>query len=512
MSRLLADLLGNDHPLFAFNLLELEKASGRAGIDVRLIGDITGQAHAIMRQIGIDPADTSAEELYHALNSVIGSEKESLLSKTSYLLISFNEGPISLNLLDVTENAQQKLSFSERRVDHAQRHLRMEVVKRYADHDRTSNDIVRRLAEQIGLWHEVDDEPVGADNELKGEKMEPEVTNQATKRPYVLAVGDINTNAFIKMNEEHGEITTDEKGYTRLSIEMGGKIPYDDVEEFRAGECSPNAAVSMTRLGLEVDLMTWIGGDEAGKHMIEYLKEQGVGTDYMAIEEGLKSNYHYVLRFGADRTKLQKFEDYSYQWQEPARVPDWIYLGVLGEKTWHLHEAMLDYLNRNPSVKLVFQPGMFHLMWGAEKLAEFYKRAEVVIMNREEAAQVTGRDRSSISNLINGLHELGVSIAVVTDGPDGAYASDGSKILSMPNYPDPAPPFERTGAGDAFASTLSAALALGESLESALRWAPINSAYVVQQMGAQRGLLVREELEKHLSEAPDDYKPSVLQE
>jgi sugar/nucleoside kinase (ribokinase family) len=330
-------------------------------------------------------------------------------------------------------------------------------------------------------------------------------------RPYILAVGDINTNAFIKMNEEHGVISTDEKGYTRLSIEMGGKIPYDDVEEFRAGECSPNAAVSMTRLGLEVDLMTWIGNDEAGKHMVEYLNEQGVGTKYITSEAGLKSNYHYVLRFGADRTKLQKFEDYSYQWSEPSRVPDWLYLGVLGEKTWPLHEAILDYLNRNPSVKLVFQPGMFHLMWGAEKMAEFYKKAEVVILNREEAAQVTGRDRSDIRNVIQGLHDLGVSIAVVTDGADGAYASDGSQVLFMPNYPDPAPPFERTGAGDAFASTLSAALALGEPLENALRWAPINSAYVVQKMGAQKGLLQLKELQGYLETAPEWYKAKTFE-
>jgi sugar/nucleoside kinase (ribokinase family) len=246
--------------------------------------------------------------------------------------------------------------------------------------------------------------------------------------------------------------------------------------------------------------------------MVEYLNEQGVGTKYIVAEEGLKSNYHYVLRFGADRTKLQKFENYSYKWIEPDRVPDWVYLGVLGEDTWHLHEALLEYLERNPSVKLVFQPGMFHLMWGAEKLAAFYKRAEVVILNREEAAEVTGRDRGDVKDLIQGLHDLGVSIAVVTDGADGAYASNGSGILFMPNYPDPAPPFERTGAGDAFASTLSAALALGEALEDALRWAPINSAYVVQQMGAQRGLLKIDELQKHLAEAPEWYHSKKFEE
>lgn len=44
------------------------------------------------------------------------------------------------------------------------------------------------------------------------------------------------------------------------------------------------------------------------------------------------------------------------------------------------------------------------------------------------------------------------------------------KRLQMPLYPDPAPPKERTGAGDAFASTFVAALAKGNTIEEALQW------------------------------------------
>lgn len=509
MSRFLQQVLDAREPLFSSGLAQLERATGYGGIDVRLIADILHKGHAIMRGLGLDPADTTPRELYQALNAYIRREKHfPLLHEADYVLMKVQGEVFSFNMIDAIENAHHDMPLEQRRFDYGRRALRGELVARYLAHSRTHNATVQQIARGADL---IVEDSSWYDNLKLNHKPKEEIDSMSDK-PYVLAVGDINTNAFIKMNEEHGEITTDEKGYTRLSIEMGGKIPYDEVEEFRAGECSPNAAVSMTRLGLKVDLMTWLGDDEAGQHMIEYLKEQGVGTDYMVVEEGQKSNYHYVLRFGADRTKLQKFEDYKYEWREPETTPDWIYLGVLGEKTWHLHEALLDYLNRNPDVKLVFQPGMYHLMWGAEKMADFYRRAEVVIMNREEAAQVTGLDRSSVSSLIKGLHDLGVSIAVVTDGADGAYASDGSKILFMPNYPDPAPPFERTGAGDAFASTLSAALALGEPLESALRWAPINSAYVVQQMGAQRGLLPYDELQGYLADAPDWYKASEFED
>lgn len=341
--------------------------------------------------------------------------------------------------------------------------------------------------------------------------MEPRATTkQNGSAPYILCVGDIITDAFIKLSEDYAQVTTDEKGYKRLSFELGAKLPYDSVEIVEAVECSPNAAVSITRLGLPVSLMSWIGDDDPGKSMVKYLEKQGVGIDELVIEKGMKSNYHYVLRYGADRTKLQKFEDYSYEWHDPKRKPDWLYLGVLGEKTWPLHEAMLKYLDTNPEIKLVFQPGMYHLMWGTEKMAPFYKRAEIVILNREEAAQVTGRDRGSVEGLIQGLRDLGVTVAVVTDGADGAYASDGTKTLFMANYPDPKPPLDRTGAGDAFASTIAAALALGEPLETALEWAPINSMSVVQQMGAQAGLLHQSKLKEYLKEAPEDYKPKEL--
>jgi sugar/nucleoside kinase (ribokinase family) len=54
---------------------------------------------------------------------------------------------------------------------------------------------------------------------------------------------------------------------------------------------------------------------------------------------------------------------------------------------------------------------------------------------------------------------------VITDGPAGAFASDGTARYCVPSYPDPAPPIERTGAGDAFTATLMAALCKGYSLE-----------------------------------------------
>ena len=92
----------------------------------------------------------------------------------------------------------------------------------------------------------------------------------------------------------------------------------------------------------------------------------------------------------------------------------------------------------------------------------------------------------------------------------GAVASDGKEAYRMPLYPDPAPPVDRTGAGDAFASTFVAALIKGNTIAGALQWAPINSMSVLQKVGAQAGLLTEAELEHFLTNAPESYKPERL--
>ena len=145
-------------------------------------------------------------------------------------------------------------------------------------------------------------------------------------------------------------------------------------------------------------------------------------------------------------------------------------------------------------------------------MAGLYGRSKIVLMNREEAMDVTGLPYDSITTLARGLHDLGAEIVVITDGPNGSYASDGTRVLTIPNYPDPQPPVERTGAGDAFSSTFVAAIAAGETLETALAWSPINSMNVVQHIGAQKGLLSGDELRTYLAEAPEWYKVTEIKD
>lgn len=330
--------------------------------------------------------------------------------------------------------------------------------------------------------------------------------DEGKKAPYILAIGDIFTDAFIKLNEEVARVDVDDNGDKRLSLPLGSKPPYDQVDIVQAVGPAPNAAVAIARLGLTSGLDSFIGDDQVGVEAIDYLKGEGIDTSTMLIEKGIKTSYYFVLRYGAERTILVKNEQFNYTWTPPAEEPEWIYLALISDDSWQFHEGLLAYLEQHPNVKLAFQPGTFHFKWGVEKLAGIYRRTHILVLNREEAVDITGRSYDSIRELANGLHDLGPQKVVITDGPNGSYASYDFKLVTIPNYPDPGPPVDRTGAGDAFASTIVGALALGESMDTALTWAPINSMNVVQHLGAQAGLLSREAIEALLAQAPDYYK------
>ena len=330
-----------------------------------------------------------------------------------------------------------------------------------------------------------------------------------TKKPEIIAIGDIVTDAFIKLLDDEAVTYKNDEGKW-LAMKFATKIPFDHTEILEAVGNAANAAVAFSRLGLQTAFITNVGDDSHGRDMISSLHKDKIDTRFVRINPDKKSNYHYVLWYKDERSILIKHEQYDYHWPHLAsnEIPEWVYFSSISENALEYHDKVVAWLHKHPDVKLAFQPGTFQMEAGTERLKDLYSRSEVMILNREEAVFVTGGDYDNLHDLMDRIHNLGCKIAVITDGPDGAYASDGVQRLKMPLYPDPSPPKERTGAGDAFSSTFVAALAKGNNIEGALQWAPINSMNVVQNVGAQAGLLSEKELEAFLRKAPDWYKPT----
>ncbi len=325
----------------------------------------------------------------------------------------------------------------------------------------------------------------------------------------LLAIGDSVTDAFIRLKDASVHCSI-HKDTCELCMRFGDKIPYESATVINGVGNSPNAAVSASRLGLSVGLISHTGGDMYGKEVISSLTKERIDTSFINIEKNKPSNYHYVLWYEDDRTILIKHTAFSYIFTPPPTAPRWIYLSSLGDHTESYHDAIANYLEKNTSIKVAFQPGTFQIKLGLERLKKIYARSNVFVCNTDEAKIILKDTTSDTVGLLKKMHAHGPSIVLITDGPKGAYAYDGQKILFQPPYPDPKPPYERTGAGDAFASTFVSALCLGLSVEDALQWAPINSMSVVQHIGAQEGLLTQDKLKEYLKKAPANYKPRLI--
>lgn len=340
-----------------------------------------------------------------------------------------------------------------------------------------------------------------------------------------LAIGDITTDAFIRLKDAsvHCDINREK---CELCMPFAEKIPFEFTEVVRAVGNGPNAAVSAARLGLHSAIMTDIGNDQNGQECVTEIKKNNVSSRFVTKHKNKKTNYHYVLWFEDERTILVKHEDFPYKFLPPRKNPRWVYVTSLGGNSLPYQLEIATWLEKNSDIKLAFQPGTFQMNVGHEKLAAFYNRADVFFCNVEEAKRIlkngaadrnktagsmsASRTNDEIKELLKNMRALGPKVVLITDGKKGAYACDGADFWFMPPYPDPKPPYERTGAGDAFSSTFIAALALGKSVPESLMWAPINSMSVVQNIGAQKGLLTREKLEEYLRNAPQDYTPRKI--
>lgn len=319
-----------------------------------------------------------------------------------------------------------------------------------------------------------------------------------------LAIGDTVVDAFIRLNAAEEEIDV-QHHTSKLALSFGDKVPYEFKEVVSGVGNSPNAAVSAARLGLKTSILTNVGDDMYGKDCLDNFQANEVDVSEIKINPNQPTNYHYVLWFHADRTILIKHE--KYQYVLPKSIPKWIYLSSLSDHSLPFHQELSEYLKENPDIKVAFQPGTFQMTFGTDALADIYKRTEIFFCNVEEANRILKTEETDVKVLMKKISELGPKIVVITDGPNGSYVYDtrDNKNYFLNIYPDPKSPYERTGAGDSFSSTFTAAIELGQTIPEAMRWGSTNSMSVVQYIGAQKGLLKKEDLEKYLSVAPEDW-------
>lgn len=314
----------------------------------------------------------------------------------------------------------------------------------------------------------------------------------------LVSIGDTTIDAFIELHEASVHCSID-RSDCKLQLSYADKIPYENLSMMPAGN-STNNAVGSARLGLKTAFITGVGDDGQGQEIKTELKAEGVDVKHIQVNRGAKTNFHFVLVFQGERTILIKHNKLTY------RIPGnletrWIYFSSMAAGTEKFHQDLERFLHRRPTIKLAFNPGTFQIRMGARKLRGIYKRTEILFLNREEAQLVLKHNTRNVKKLLQGLHRLGAKTAVITDGRDGSYASNGSpKIWFMDEFPGPK--IEATGAGDAYATGFTAAMFYGKTIGEAMAWGTVNGGNVVLHTGPHAGLQTKNQMETYLKKHP----------
>ena len=154
MAQNLGRLLGNDNKK-RLALNELRRMT-RDDSDVRLIAEILARAHSIIRSLGLDPTNATAEEIYQSLMAIAPKvDKWAPFKASDWVLLDIGGQVISFNPIDVVNNYHCQLPLGKQQTTHGKRGLGFEITRRYKNHLRTHNPAVERVVCQGGIcWIE----------------------------------------------------------------------------------------------------------------------------------------------------------------------------------------------------------------------------------------------------------------------------------------------------------------------------------------------------------------------
>lgn len=332
----------------------------------------------------------------------------------------------------------------------------------------------------------------------------------------VITIGGATLDIFLDIHEatESCRIMEDEKGEW-FCLKRGQKIPVDGLH-YEVGGNAANVAVGLSRLGVKTATHIHYGSDEISQKIVTTLKNEGVATEYVVEDQGETSPISIIINFAGDRTIFAHHIVRNHAL--PAiSVPKWIYLTSVGERWEDLYHQVVEFAKAN-NVKLAFSPGSHQLDSGVDSFMDQVKTSYALFVNKEEGLKISnfpsgrasGQGQFPISNeeekdmktLLTQLKQIGPKIVSITDGSKGSFAVDeNSTVYQLPAFP--VTPLERTGAGDSYASGFLAALVHGLPASEAMRWGAVNAASVISSIGAEKGLLKKEEIENRLAENLD---------
>ena len=338
----------------------------------------------------------------------------------------------------------------------------------------------------------------------------------------VITIGSATMDVFVESDDANiVSVYTKNKKSEFMSYPYGAKVEITDFAS-QVGGGGVNTACNFANLGLNTSAIFKIGDDIYSEGILESFKEKNVDLSNIIQDKNLSTGFSIILvSFQGDRTVLAhrganakiKKADINFDAIKNAKL---LYIAPLNGDSTKVLDDIVNFAKDN-KVKVCFNAGTSSIKKGFNYIKKILENAHIVVMNKEEASMATQiqvrpdtRDEKfseelihpDIKEMFKKLKVRDYQIIVITDGGHGAYAYDGHKYYYCPVFNSPV--VSTLGAGDAFASTLCAALAKTKiDIGKALMYASVNSAGVVSEFGATQGLLTFEQIEKKLKENPD---------
>ncbi|KXB08849.1 hypothetical protein AKJ56_00095 [candidate division MSBL1 archaeon SCGC-AAA382N08] len=279
-----------------------------------------------------------------------------------------------------------------------------------------------------------------------------------------------------------------------LCFNLGSKVEIEDISFFSGGG-GTNVAATFSNQGLEVAYCGGVGKDFAGKEIVEILEERGIVTDYVQQFEEKVTNRSVILTSeGQERTILayrgasELLTEDNIPWE--ALEAKWFYLAPLSGKLGRITEQIVDYAAQN-NVKVAFNPGSSQLEFEQGKMNRILEKVEVLILNQEEAAQLTGLSYEKEQAIFKKIDRLCPGVAIMTKGARGVVVSDGSHLYH--GDPLPADIVDKTGAGDSFGSGFVTGLIETQEIGYGIQLGVANATACLEEKGAKNGLLESEQ-------------------
>ena len=287
-----------------------------------------------------------------------------------------------------------------------------------------------------------------------------------------------------------GSINIDQTVIADRIPHKGETLPGHDLHYIPGGK-GANQAVAMARLGAETAMFGCVGDDENGRKMIDNLKANGVSTEFVRVAKGVPTGIAIITVGENDNTIIvvagangKVDRAYVDSVKDALLSYDMVVLQ---------HEIPLDTVHyvvelcSAHKVPVVLNPAP-----AAEVPAEIIEKVTWLTPNEHEAALIFGADKTPEELLKRYPGKL-----VITQGSKGVSAglSDGT-VFNVPVRP--AKVADTTGAGDTLNGAFCVRIAMGDSVENALRYANTAASLSTEKFGAQGGMPTAEEVSRAL--------------